>query len=113
MASKNNEFNLIDYRLTDSELEAFDTWVEAQAIDPTELLTSLAASSYKVSLTYVEKSEAWCCSVTGKEDAKFNAKTTLTTWADMPMESLYMAAFKVLIVFKGGKWVTKNQSRRG
>ena len=113
MANRANEFNLIDYRLTDTELEEFDTWLAKQSADPTEVLTALASQSYKVSLTYVEKSEAWCCSVTGKEDAKFNAKTTLTTWADEPLESLYMAAFKVLTVFKGGKWVTKNQSRRG
>jgi len=76
MAARNNDFNLIEYRLTDEELTEFDAWVAKQAGDPTEVLTAFAAQNYKISLTYVEKSEAWCVSITGKEDAKFNSKAT-------------------------------------
>jgi hypothetical protein len=113
MAKQNNDFNLIDYRLTDEELAAFDAWVQKKAANPTQILTELAASDYKVSLTFVENSEAWCCTVTGKENAKFNSKCSLTSWADEPLEALYMGAFKVAIIFNGGKWATKQQSRRG
>lgn len=113
MARQNADFSLIDYRLSDDELVAFDTWLAKQAADPTAILTELAAKSYKVSITFVESSDAWCVTITGKEDAKFNSKCSLTSWADEPLEALYMGAFKVLSIFDGGKWKTKQQSRRG
>lgn len=113
MAKKNLDFNLIDYRLSDLELAGFETWLEKEAPNPTNVLTELASKDYKVSFTFVENSEAWCVSVTGKEGAKFNEKTTLTSWSDEPMDALYMAAYKVFEVFSGGVWKTKNQSKRG
>jgi len=113
MAQRNDGFNLIEYRLNDSELEAFDAWLNKQSENPTAVLISLATLGYKVSLTYVENSQAWCASITGKDEAKFNQKTTLTSWGDEPLEALYMGAFKVTEVFKGGKWQTRTQTRRG
>lgn len=107
------DFNLIDYRLNDTELDAFEVWFEKQAPNPTETLIALAEKSYKVSLTYVENSSAWCVSITGQKDAKFNASSTLTTWADEPLEGLYMAFYKAMVVFEGGVWKTKTTSRRG
>ena len=107
------DFNLIDYRLNDAELDAFETWFEKSAPNPTETLIALAEKSYKVSLTYVENSSAWCVSITGQKTAKFNSESTLTTWADEPLEGLYMAFYKAMIVFEGGVWKTKTTSRRG
>lgn len=113
MAKNKPDFNLIDYRLSDLELTQFETWLEKEAPNPTNVLTELATRDYKVSFTFVENSEAWCVSITGKEGAKFNEKSTLTSWSDEPMDALYMAAFKVFVVFNGGVWKTKNQSKRG
>lgn len=113
MANTRNDFNLIDYRLSDAELDQFDAWLQKKAPTPTDCLIYLAEKNYKVSLTYVETSQAWCVTVTGKEDAKFNAKTSMTSWGDEPLETLYMAAFKVMEIFGGGVWKTKQQSRRG
>lgn len=113
MATKNDNFNLIDYRLSDQELSEFEAWFEEKAPNPTECLMTLAEKSIKVSLTYVENSQAWCVSLTGQKDAKFNSGSTLTTWADEPLEGLYMAYYKALYVFNGGVWKTKTQSRRG
>lgn len=113
MAKQFSDFNLIDYRLSDAELDQFEEWLTKKAPSATDSLVYLAEKSYKVSLTYVENSQAWCVTVTGKEDAKFNAKSSLTTWGDEPMETLYMAVFKVAEIFGGGVWKTKTQSKRG
>jgi hypothetical protein len=113
MAKSRPDFNLIDYRLSDSELEQFDKWLESAKLTPTECFSELAQRDYKCSFTFVENSEAWCVSITGKEDAKFNSKSTLTTWGDDPIEALYLAIFKAGVVFSWGIWKTKNQSRRG
>lgn len=113
MAKNKPDFNLIDYRLSEQQLEEFDTWVATHKPTPQGCLIGLAEKEYKVSLTFVENSEAWCISVTGKQDAKFNSASTLTTWSDEPFEGIVMAYFKVFVVFEGGVWKTKTQSRRG
>lgn len=113
MAKKSLDFNLIDYRLSETELEAYETWLTKEAPNPTAILTELASKDYKISMTFVENSEAWCVSVTGKEGAKFNEKATLTTWSDEVLDALYMAAFKVFVIFNSGKWNTKASSKRG
>jgi len=107
------DFNLIEYRLTDVELEAFDAWLQRETPSPSEVLVEFAQKSYKVSFTFVENSQAWCVSITGQKDAKFNSGATLTTWADEPLEGLYMAFYKVHEIFEFGVWKTKVQSRRG
>ena len=107
------DFNLIDYRLSDSELEAFEKWSAGKVPDITALMAEFAILGYKVSFTHVASSEAWCISVTGQKDAKFNSGATLTTWSDDFMEAFYMAWFKVETVFSKGVWKTKTQSRRG
>lgn len=115
MAKNSNQpsFNLIDYRLSDSELESYEQWVTKTKPSFGTVLADFAEKDYKVSFSFVEQSTSWCCSITGKEDAKFNSKSTLTTWSDDPMDALAMAHFKVFQVFEGGVWKTKEQSRRG
>ena len=115
MASKNNrpDFNLIDYRLSDLELEKFEDWISKSPMSIPAMLAEFAKSDYKISFSWVDNSEALCCSITGKEDAKFNSKSTLTTWSDDPTEALAMALFKVFSVFSGGVWKAQAQSRRG
>jgi len=107
------DFNLIDYRLSDDELDKFDVWAEENKLTIAQVLSNFAEKSMKVSFTYVISSTAWCISVTGQKDAKFNSGATLTTWGEDSLESLYMAYYKVFIVFNGGVWQTKTQSRRG
>lgn len=107
------DFNLIDYRLSDSELEQFEKWVAGKLPELPVIMAEFAILGYKVSFTHVASSEAWCISVTGQKDAKFNSGATLTTWSDDCLEAFYMAWFKVSEVFQKGVWKTKNQSRRG
>ena len=113
MAKLNSDFTLIDYRMNDEELEAFDSWLDREKPSFDEIMAELASHNYSAKLTFVENSEAWCISITGQKDAKFNSSATLTTWADTPSEGLAMAMYKVSEIFSWGKWKTKTQSRRG
>lgn len=107
------DFNLIDYRLTDSEIDAFDTWAKGKLPTMPQIMAEFAILGYKVSFTHVASSNAWCISVTGTKDAKFNSGATLTTWSEDCTEAFYMAWFKVSEVFGKGVWKTRTQSRRG
>jgi hypothetical protein len=115
MATKKNQpsFNLIEYKLSDAEMDLFDQWADKNPDTFQGLLAKLAEKDYKVSFSFVENSNSWCVSITGKPDAKFNEGATLTTWNDEPLEGLAMAVFKALVVFQGGVWKTRTESRRG
>lgn len=113
MARKNSDFNLIEYRLEDAEIATFEKWLQSEKLTPIAALNYCAGKDYKVSMTFVEQSESWCVSLTGKKDAKFNAETTMTTWSDEPFEALFMAVFKASIIFNDGVWKTRRQANRG
>lgn len=107
------DFNLIDYRMSDNELEAFDVWSKGKVPSLPALMAEFAVLGYKVSFTHVSSSQSWCISVTGTKDAKFNSGATLTTWSEDCEEAFYMAWFKVSEIFQKGVWKTKTQARRG
>lgn len=107
------DFNLIDYRMNDQELEAFDTWSKGKIPSMVALMAELAILGYKVSFTHVSSSQAWCISITGTKDAKFNSGATLTTWSEDCEEAFFMAWFKVSEIFGKGVWKTRTQTKRG
>lgn len=113
MARKNNDFNLIDYRLDDAQLEAFDKWAANKPPSFSAMMADFATADYKLSQSFVINSESWCVSITGKEDAKFNAKVTLTTWSDDVEEAIQMAYYKAFIIFEKGKWTSRDRANRG
>ena len=113
MAKKDFGWNLIEYKLSDEELEAFDEWSLKQPPTFAEQLNELGAMDYKISFTFVSDEASWCVSITGKKDAKVNADSTLTNWGDDAIECLAIAYFKVMKIFERGVWKTRKQSRRG
>lgn len=113
MAKHNNDFNLIEYRLTDEELEAFESWVEREKISTVSALNYCGEKDIKVSLTFTENRMAWCVSLTGREGNRFNSATTLTSWSEDAIEALLMGVFKASIIFQDGKWQTRKSSSRG
>lgn len=113
MANKRNDWNLIEYRLEDGELDAFDTWVKENKVGMASSLNYCAEKEIKVSFTFSEKQAAWCISLTGKEDNKLNSGATLTTWSDDPLDALLMAVFKATVIFSDGVWKTRKSNNRG
>jgi len=113
MAKNNNNFNLLDYRLSEAELGAYEAWLTKTKPTMPQCLSELAAMDIKISLTFVENSESWCVSITGKEGNKFNEKVTMTNWSDDVEDALYMACYKAVVVFERGKWIGKAKNNRG
>lgn len=113
MAKQNSNFNLIEYRLTDEQIESFEAWLEREKLTVVQALNYCAEKRIKVSCTFSEKQESWCVSLTGQEENRFNAATTLTTWSDDALEAIFMAVYKASVVFGDGKWQTRKSSSRG
>lgn len=113
MAKHTNDFNLIEYRLTDVEIEAFEAWLARDKITMPQALNYCAEKDIKTSFTFSEGKGDWCISLTGREGNRFNAGATLTTWSDDPIEAFFMAIYKSTIIFEDGKWQTRKSSSRG
>jgi len=113
MKKNNTGFNLIEYRLSDLELEQYEAWVKQEKITPVTALNYCASKDIKVSMTFATNNESWCVSLTGREDNRMNSGATLTSWSDEPLDGLYMAIFKATVIFGDGKWLTRKSSNRG
>lgn len=113
MATKKDSFNLIEYRLTDAELEGFDAWIAREKITMVQALNYCAEKLIKTSFTYSEKNNNWCVSLTGQADNRFNSGATLTNWSDDPLDAFFMGIYKASVVFQDGAWKTRKSSQRG
>lgn len=113
MRKQTNDFNLIEYRLNDSELEAFEAWLAREKLSVVQGLNYCAEKLIKSSFTYSEKNNNWCVSLTGQATNRFNASATLTNWSDDPLDAFFMGLFKAIVVFEDGAWKTRKSSQRG
>jgi hypothetical protein len=113
MAKGYDKTNLIEYRLTDEELERLDTWTNETKMTPLMALNYCAEKNIKARFTFSENQASWCVSLTGGEENKRNSGMTLTSWSDDPFDALFMAVFKASVIFDDGKWVTRKSSQRG
>lgn len=113
MRKQNGDFNLIEYRLTDPEIEAFEAWLQREPITFAQALNYCGDKDLKTSFTFSEDKANWCVSLTGREGNRFNSGATLTTWSDDPVEAFFMAIYKASVIFADGKWQTRKSSNRG
>ena len=113
MAKARNDFNLIEYRLSPEEIEAYESWLSREKLTIVQCLNYCAEKNYKVSLSFSEHNSSWCASLYGKPDARFNKETTLTSWSDDPLDALTMGVYKASVIFDDGVWKTRMQSNRG
>lgn len=113
MAKQQDNWNLIEYRLEDAEIEAFEAWQAREKVSTVSALNYCAEKGIKVSFTFSEKNSNWCVSLTGTKDNRFNSGSTLTNWSDEPIEAFMMGIYKASIVFNDGVWKTRKSSMRG
>lgn len=113
MAKDTSNWNLIEYRLEDAELEAFEAWQAREKITFVQGLNYCAEKMIKVSFTFSEKDGSWCVSLTGQKDNRFNSGATLTNWSDESIDAFMMGIYKASVIFQDGKWTTRKSSRRG
>lgn len=113
MATQKDNWNLIEYRLEESEIEAFEAWQARDKVSTVQALNYCAEKGIKVSFTFSEKNANWCVSLTGTKDNRFNSGSTLTNWSDEPIEAFLMGIYKASQVFNDGVWKTRKSSMRG
>lgn len=76
-----------------------------------DLAVSTMQEGYKLSITYEEKSDSFCASLTGKNCPKPNQGKTLTGWYDDPSSALAVVLYKANVKL-GGVWVNPDQGKK-
>lgn len=71
-----------------------------------------AEKGYKASFSFVDKDMAWCVSVTGKQEATYNASLCMTTWSDSLIEAVAMCFFKMRVLTDDGDWSEYSEDGR-
>jgi hypothetical protein len=102
--AKKSDWNLVSCKLTPEQGEEFTKWAEKHAVTGLSAAQELTALGYKVSFSWIDNSNAFCVSVTGKEDHKINPQNTVTSWSDDLFEAIAMNLYKVAVIYDGGKW---------
>jgi hypothetical protein len=101
-----------NFTLTEDDARKFADWVQASSMQPLDALQEVIGQGYKVSVTWVMDSSAFCLSIIGTEDTKPNKNSIMTTWSDDLVEVMLLAAYKHLVLCDSGPWPTKENTRR-
>lgn len=101
-------WTIVRCRLTSSDEKQFEKWLDEQKKLKTDPISELAAKGLKLSLTWVDSSNAFCASVTDRDHKK-----TLTSWSDSWLEAFWIALYKVNVVYGGEQWYDRGAATWG
>ena len=110
MAFSNATFASV--RLDGSEEKKFADWAKNLNTPLPELLNQFLGRGYKLSVTWVSKSNAFCVSVIGTPESRVNDNVIMTSWSDDLEEAFLIAAYKHFEVCGDDVWPTTNSSQR-
>lgn len=103
MATLNN-WKIVNVRLQPSDKPKFDEWIDKLGLHTEELLEEIGGRNYKVSMSWVNSSQAWCVSVSGTKDSSKNKGQTITSWSNDLTEGIAMALYKIVEICDDNDW---------
>lgn len=98
--------------LSRDDEKKFTDWVTKERPTPEGVMSNLLADGFKVSVSWVTDSNAFCFSVIGTENTKQHRNMVMTTWSDDLAEVILLAAYKHYLVCGGGEWPSTNSGER-
>lgn len=113
MARSDFNWELVNVRLDETHTAALAEFVKALDGNATAALRLMIEDGYKVSVTYIEKNEAFCVTVSGASDGKRNASKSMSSFSDDLQEAIFMTAFKQQILFERGNWKANKKDNWG
>lgn len=109
--AKNFDWEMINKRLQLEDKKAFENWVAKNPATVADLVTEVATNGYKLSITWVDSSNSFVVTASGRKDEGRNKKKSLPSWSDDVQEALYMTVYKILVLFDGGEWESDDMSQ--
>ena len=97
------DWSILNTRLSAEQASNFEAWMRQNKPEPEELVTTLCGSGYKVSISWVDSSNSFVVTVSGRTEGR-NMKKSIQSWSDDPIEALALCEFKRNVIFANGEW---------
>lgn len=107
---QNSTFSTL--RLSKEDEKKFTSWVTSEKPTTERLISTLLADGFKVSISWVTDSNAFCFSLIGTDNTKQNRGMVMTSWSDEFDEVVQIAAYKHYMVCGGGEWPSEGEGQR-
>jgi len=112
MKKSYNAMSFAALSLTSADEKKYRDWAVDNTSDAQSLINGFCSQGYKVSITWVVESNAFCVSVIGTEDCIANKRAILTSWSDDILEALSIAVYKHVVMCDSGDWPTQDNTQR-
>ena len=99
-----NDYTIVPLKLQGDEKKRFTEWLKDTEFTPYDVWDELCGRGYKVSVSWIDKNNSFCVSVTGKDEASKNRRQTITSWSDDVTEALMMSLYKCLVMCEDNDW---------
>ena len=105
------QYKFVDRRILASEKDDFRKWALAHKDDLLTLLSDVATSEHKVSVTYQPNGDAFIVSFTCNDERSTNYHCIMTSRSDDLGEAIELNLFKVYVLFEGRSWASEDMSK--
>lgn len=95
---------MVNVSLTEKDKGKFQSWVSDLDFKLEDLLSEFGSRGYKLGISWIDRQNAWCVSVTGSENAKLNSGFTMSSWSDDVLEAILMSLYKITVVCENKVW---------
>lgn len=112
MAGQFRQKTFASVSLTRGDEDKFQEWRDSGNYNAVMAMQDFTGRGYKVSITWVVDSNAFCVSVIGTDDCSHNKDTILTSWSDDLEEAVMIAAYKHFEMCGDGSWPTNANGQR-
>lgn len=99
------EYEFVNIRLTEEQVEDFQTWAAKNQGNIWRMLTDLAEAGYKHSTSPDPDNQCHISTLTATEHASENNKHCLSSRSDDLIEAVLLSCYKHFVLSDGGEWV--------
>jgi hypothetical protein len=112
VAKRFNDKSFAQVQLTSADENKFTAWANDGPKNGLQAANELLGQGYKMSITWVIESNAFCVSLIGTEETAQNKNSIMTSWSDDLEECFLISAYKHLEVCNSGEWPTAANGKK-
>jgi len=102
--AKDPRWKFIECRLTADDAEGLERFSKGDYGGLVQTATELSSMGYKLSVSFIDKQNAFVATVSGSDRSKYNNGTSISSWSDDLAEAILMCGYKVIVLANRGDW---------
>lgn len=104
----NMEF--VTFKISPEEKKDYDKWADSCELSVDDVLNKFGGDGFKMSLKYVADVQSWVFTVIGTDVTKAHKNQAMSSWSDMVLDVVLVAAYKHYVMCDGGGWPENGKS---